>query len=399
MDGPLTGVRVLEVANFVAAPGCAALLADMGAEVIKVESPTGDPIRHLSWPDFGPDLAGHAFQVDNHGKRSVTASLDRPEGAEVVRRLAERVDILITNLTPPRAARYGLTYAVLAERNPRLIYAGLTGLGTEGAERERLGFDVTTFWARSGFLSVLANTTGEPPFPSPGTGDHVTATMMTSGILAALYERERSGRGQELRFSLLHAGMWVLGYELTMALAARKDPPAWDRATRPNPLANPYRCADGRWLILLINPPDRYWPAFCAAIGRPDLLDDPRSNSFAARQEYSREVVGILDAVFASAPRDDWGRRLDAHGLIWGPVQSRLDVLDDEQARANGAFAAIAHPNLGPVEIVAPPLQFGSGEVRVRGPAPELGQHTEEVLLELGYAWEEIAALRDAGAL
>ncbi len=402
MDGPLTGVRVLEVANWLAAPAGAALLADMGAAVIKVEPPGGDAWRgfQLGAVGYPGDFAGnYVFEADNRGKRGVTLNLEHPAGRAVLARLAARADVLISNLTPRRAERYGVTHAALSVDNPRLIFANFTGYGAEGPERERLGFDYAGFWARSGMMGLIGPEGGEPPLQRPGMGDHSTALAITCGILGALYERERSGKGQEVQFSLLHTGLWVLSTDVQAALVAGADPVRHDRTAPPNPIWNTYRCGDGRWLMLVMPQPDPYWPRVCAAIERLELTADPRFDSLDARRRYNRELVSIFESVFASASRDAWGARLDAHGVIWAPVAAMTDVIADSQARANGYFTTIDHPNLGPFETVEGPFRFSRSEVTARGPAPELGQHTEEVLLELGYSWEEMAALRDAAAI
>jgi len=398
MVGPLTGVRVVEVANFIAVPAATALLSDMGATVIKVEAPTGDALRTLR---LGGDAQTptYLFQVENHGKRSITVNLDHPDGRAIVQRLAAQADVLLTNLTVLRAARYGLTYPMLAAANPRLIVAQVTGYGPEGPDRDRMGFDLNGFWARSGLLSALSDAAGVPPFPRPGWGDRATAALVVSGVVAALYERERSGQGQALQFSLLHAGLWVAAREVQLCIVSGEELPVWERTNPPNPLVNTYCCSDGAWLVLFMNPPDRYWPGVCAALGRPELADDARYSTLAARAEHTREVVALLEAAFATAARAEWGRRLDAQGAIWAPVQTLTEVVADPQARANGYFTPLTHPSLGTFEMVDTPLRFGRTPASPHDGAPELGQHTEEVLLELGYSWQEIGTLRDGGAL
>ena len=401
MDGPLDGVRVLEVANWIAAPAGAALLADMGADVIKVEVPTGDPWRgfRLSSAGYAGDFpVNYGFEADNRGKRGMTVNLDSPDGRAVIQRLAGHVDVLLTNLVPARAERFGISYAALAAGNPRLVFAHFTGYGMHGPERDRLGFDYAAFWARSGIMGLVGEE-DNPPLQRPAMGDHTNAVVVACGIIAALYERERSGRGQELHFSLLNSGLWVLGTDVQAALIARNNPTRHDRTAPPNPIWNTYRCADGRWLLLVMPQPDPYWPKVCAAIERSELIDDPRFDSLETRRRNSRELVGILEDAFAAAPRDEWGRRLDAHGVIWAAIQSMTEVIEDPQARANGYYTTVDHPSLGPFETVDAPFRFGRSRVTARGPAPELGQHTEEVLLEFGYSWEEIAALRERGAL
>ena len=396
MAGPLDGVRVREIANWLAAPLGAAILADMGAAVIKVEPSGGEAVRGFAAPGASASLL---FGLYNRGKRGITVNLDHPDGRALVRQLAQGADVLIMNLTPARAERYGLTYPALSEANPRLIFAHLTGYGVHGPERERLGFDYAAFWARSGIMGIIGEEGAAPPMQRPGMGDHTTAVVIACGVLTALYERERSGRGQEINFSLLNSGLWVLATDIQMALVTGASLPRHNREAPPNPIWNTYLCADGRWVLLVMPQPDPYWPKVCAAIGRPELENDPRFDSLAARAANSAELVGILEQVFESAPLAEWGRKLDQHGVIWAPVQTLGEAVADPQARANGYFTTVDHPELGAYETLQSPFRFGRSTVTARGPAPELGQHTEEVLLEMGYSWEDIVALRERGAL
>jgi len=399
----LDGIRVLEVANWLAAPAAGAVLADMGADVVKVEPPSGDAWRGFrvsSYVGYEHEYPGNvAFELDNRGKRSITLDLENGDARLVLRRLATTADVVTTNLTPARASRYGVVYEELARENPRLVFAHFTGYGIEGPEADRLGFDYAAFWARSGIMALLGEEGRTPPLQRCGMGDHATSTMIACGILAALFERERSGAGQQIHFSLLNSGLWVLGSDMQIALTSRRDPVRHDPAAPANPIWNTYRCADGAWLMLVMPQPDAYWPKVCAATGRPELAGDPRYDSLEGRSSHSRELVQILQEAFASAPRAEWGRRLDEHGVIWAPVQTMAEVVDDPQVQANRYFTTIDHPSLGSIETVDSPFRFGRSRVTARGPAPEIGQHTEEVLLEAGYTWEGIAALREAGAL
>jgi crotonobetainyl-CoA:carnitine CoA-transferase CaiB-like acyl-CoA transferase len=403
VEGPLDGIHVLEVANWLAAPAAGAVLADMGADVVKVEPPNGDPWRGFrvgAYVGYEHDLPVNvAFELDNRGKRGMTLDLENEAARSVLTRLASSADVLLTNLTPERATRFGLVYDDLSRVNPRLIYGHFTGYGVEGPDANRLGFDYAAFWARSGIMGLLGEEGRTPPLQRAGMGDHATSTMIACGVLAALFERERSGRGQIIHFSLLNSGLWVLGADVQIALASRKDPVRHDPAAPANPIWNTYRCADGAWLMLVMVQPDPYWPRVCAAIGRPELAEDPRYGSLEGRARHSRHLVQLLAETFASATRAEWGKRLDDHGLIWAPVQTLTEVVEDPQVHANGYFTTVDHPSLGSLEMIDSPFRFGRSHVTARGAAPELGQHTEEVLLEAGYSWDEIVSLREQGAL
>jgi len=402
MEGPLDGVQVLEIANWIAAPAAATLLADLGASVIKVEPPQGDVHRgyvadtaNLS----APPPASPGFELDNRGKRGICVDLNNPEGRAIVRGLAKKADVLITNLTPKRLARFELGYEALRADNPRLIYAAVNAYGSEGPERDRLGYDYTAFWARSGIMSLVGDRDGPPVVTRPGFGDHTTAVVLAYGILTALYDRQRNGNGQEIQASLLNTALWVLGSDIQTALAGKSPWPKHARLAPRNPLQNPYCTKDGRWIHLNMPAADRYWPRFCTAFGLEAWRDDPRFASLAARADHSAELVPLIEAAMAQRTRADWAAILDQYDLVWAPVQEVSEVIVDPQVRANGYVTTIDHPNLGRFETIATPVRFSGSDVAVRGPAPELGQHTEEVLLEQGLSWEEISRRRESGAI
>ncbi len=403
MDGPLDGVQVLEVANWLAGPTTAALLGDMGARVIKIEPPAGDAWRGLVTPGAGSgEAAGGpnwSFEMDNRGKRSATADLNHPAGRAIVQQLADRADVFITNLSPSRVERYELAYATLSKRNPRLIYAWVTAYGAEGPDRDLPGFDFTAYWARSGMMHLMGDAGAPPMLQRGGMGDHTTALALVAGVLAALIERGHSGLGQEVRCSLLNTGAFVLSGDLQATLVSGKNPAKRDPDSPPNPIQQRYQCADGRWLLLNMPQSDPYWPKVCRALERPDLIDDKRCAGFNDRMRHSQEICAIIAGIIAAAPLAAWAPRFEANGVIWAPVALPTEVVGDPQAHANRHFATIEHPTLGSFQTVDIPIRFGRSRVTARGPAPEAGQHTEEVLSELGYTWSEIVALRDAGAL
>jgi crotonobetainyl-CoA:carnitine CoA-transferase CaiB-like acyl-CoA transferase len=402
MKGPLDGIQVLEIANWIAAPAAGTLLADLGASVIKVEPPQGDVHRGYVADTASlsaPPPSSPGFELDNRGKRGICVDLNNAEGRAIVRDLARKADVLITNLTPKRLIRFELGYDGLRSDNPRLIYAAVNAYGSEGPERDRLGYDYTAFWARSGIMSLVGDRDGPPVVTRPGFGDHTTAILLAYGILTALYDRQQTGQGQEIQASLLNTALWVLGSDIQTALAGKSPWPKHARLAPRNPLQNPYCTKDGRWIHLNMPAADRYWPRFCTAFGLECWRDDPRFASLAPRSEHSAELVPLIEAAMAQRTRTEWGAILDEYDLVWAPVQEVDEVIVDPQVRANGYVVTLNHPNLGRFETIATPVRFGASDVAVRGPAPELGQHTEEVLLEQGLSWEEISRLREAGAI
>ncbi len=399
MPGPLEGVKVLEIANWVAGPSACAILAELGADVIKVEPPeTGDAMRSITTSRRGvvPYTGGVnvAIEQDNRGKRSIAVDLSRPEGQEVVHRLAARSDVLVTNLIPQRRERYRLRYEDLAPQNPRLIYVALTGYGPEGPDRDRPGFDYAAFWARSGIMATLGEPDAPPVQQRPGMGDHTTSLAIVSAVAVALYEREKSGLGQQIDCALFHTGLWVLSMDVVAALKERVAVERVSREEVTNPLFNYYRTADGKWIQLVMPVSDPFWPGVCRALGLAELIDDPRFSSHGRRMENCRELIKIFEERFLSLPRAEWGERLDAEGCIWAPVQTLDEVIEDPQAHANGYFVTLKHPSGEDYQVVAAPLKFRRTPGQVKGPAPEVGQDTELILLELGYEWDQIERLK-----
>jgi formyl-CoA transferase len=399
-DGPLAGIRVLEVANWLAAPAGCALLADAGADVIKVEPPTGDVYR--GYLTRNPNAAipyNFAFELDNRGKRSVTLDLEKREARDVVYQVISSCDVLVTNLLAGRRERYGLTYEELKARRPDLIFVSVTGYGSWGPDKDRPGYDYAAYWARSGIMNLLGEPDSPPPPQRPGMGDHTTALAVSGAVSMALYNRERTGRGEQIDISLNNTGMWVLAIDMQTALSTGQENVRVSRHSVPNPIWNSYQTGDGRWIQLVMLVADLYWPKVCRAIERPDLEHDPRFDSMPKRTENREDLIALLDAIFAERTLDEWMPRLDAEGCIWAPAQTINETIHHPQTGAREAFAEIEHPTHGPIRLVDTPIKFGESRVGARGPAPELGQHTEEVLLEAGYGWEEIAHLREQGVL
>jgi formyl-CoA transferase len=337
--------------------------------------------------------------MDNRGKRSITIDLTHADGPELVRRLGGQADIFVTNLLPGRQERYGLTYEAMRQRFPKLIHVSVSGFGSIGPNRDKLGFDYSAFWASSGLMGLMGEPGTPPPVQRPGMGDHTTSLNVMAAVLAALRRRDQTGEGLSVDVSLFATGTWALSSDLSAAVVARKIPPRYSRVKPLNPIWNAYTTKDGRWLLLVMPHPNEYWPALCRALGRTEWIDDPRYNSKEKRTERNRELVDELDRAFGERTVEDWKARLDSEGIIWSAVLELPQVLKDPQAEHLGHFQEVSHPEHGPFRTLAAPFRILGADIKVRGPAPEIGQHTEEVLLEFEMDWDEIARLRESGVL
>jgi crotonobetainyl-CoA:carnitine CoA-transferase CaiB-like acyl-CoA transferase len=396
----LEGVRVVEMAVWVAGPAAAGLLADFGADVVKIEPPGGDPMRRAFQAIAGIEMPGcPPFDMDNRGKRSAVIDTRSADGRALARRLALRADVFVSNLRRDALARAGLDWESLSAENPRLVYAHVTGYGQDGPDRDRAGYDIGSFWARSGIAHLLAHPGAEPAGSRAGFGDHITASHALAGILAALYARERTGRGRLVDACLLRSGMYTISWDLSVQLAVGVSQQAGKRSESAAPTVTSYRAGDGRWVWLLGVEADRHWPILCEALERSDLKEDPRFASAAKRRENARELMPILDAEFAKRPLAEWLPRFDAVDLWWAPVQTPEEVTRDPQAHAAGAFVEAPRADGSAQRLVSPPVRFGGVDTSPRRGVPALGEHTDAVLRELGLADAEIAALRTAGAI
>jgi crotonobetainyl-CoA:carnitine CoA-transferase CaiB-like acyl-CoA transferase len=398
MAGPLEGIKVVEAGIWVAGPAAAGILADWGADVIKIEAPDGDPLRGMSNPARRTDV-NPPFEMDNRGKRSVAINLADPEGYRAARRLIDSADVFVTNLLPRAVDRLRLTYDDLRPENPGLIYCRVTGYGPTGPDRDRPSFDAAAYWSRSGIMASLEEPGCDPPNPRGGFGDHSTAVAAAAGICAALVARARTGEGQIVDASLYRTGVYTMSWDLSMQLRVGAVVPQTGRGAVNNPLVNPYKAGDGRWFYLVNLQADRYWQGFCRAIGREDLPADPRYADIRTRRTHAAELIAELDRVFATRPRDAWGDAFDREGIVWAKVQTIDEVASDPQAIEAGAFVEVPDAAGVAVRMVAPPAGFSATPAAPRSLAPETGEHTEAVLLESGYTWEEIASLKERGAI
>ena len=393
----MQGIRVVELGLWVAGPACGGILADWGAEVIKVEPHSGDPFRGLEWL-YGDEI-NPPFELDNRGKRSVVLDLQSESGSKVMHRLIEDADVFLTNYRPGGLRRLGLDHETLTSRYPRLIYASVTGMSLRGDEADRQAYDIGAFWSRSGIAHALSSEGDVPPVQRGGMGDHMTGLAAASGVSAALFHREKTGEGQLVETSLMRIGTYMLGWDHNVTAISGDDVVVRSRDEQPNPLINCYRCADGKWLWMLGLEGERHWPQVVDALKAENWLEDHRFSTIETRLENTNALTLEIDAVLATKDRDEWGQIFDEKNVWWAPVQSSLELLNDRQSQAAGCWIQVPTGDGETVEMVASPVDFSKSEWAARAVAPQLGQHPEAVLLELGFDWDEIEVLKDSGAI
>jgi len=397
MAGPLSGIKVVEMGVWVAGPSCAAILADWGADVIKIEPPEGDPFRGL----FAGLLnlpANPPFELDNRGKRSIALDLEKEDARYIAADLVNAADVFVTNMRPRVLRKYGMDYESRALTNPRLVYCQLTGYGPDGPEADRASYDIGAFWSRSGVVASLTTDGREPPQQRGGMGDHMTGSNGAGAIAAALFNRERTGRGQKVAVSLMRVGAYMMGWDTNTSLRFGTPTVPYDRHHAVNPIINSFRDSDGKWFWLLLLQADRHWPDLLRALNAQRLASDERFASIPNRMANSEALINELDPIIQQKSLAEWGPIFDREDVWWAPVQSTTEVIADPVARAAGVFIDVPGPD-GPITQVATPSDFYGTPVEPRGWVPELGQNTEEILVELGYDWDRIIALKDLGAI
>ncbi|MFO1186491.1 MAG: CaiB/BaiF CoA-transferase family protein [Alphaproteobacteria bacterium] len=395
----LQGLKVVEYASYIAAPGAGGILADWGADVVKVEPLAGDPIRGF-FESIGSEASGNpVFELDNRGKRSLALDTSTAEGMGVLKRLIAKADVFLTNVRPAALARASLYYQNLNAFNARLVYAVITGYGLAGTEADKPGMDVAAFWSRAGVGRLTTPKDAEIIPCRTGMGDHMTSLSAVAGIMGALYARGRDGKGRMVETSLLRNGIYAIGSDMAIQLRLGRIASTKARTQSPNPIGNFFKTADGHWICLLPRQGNKDWAEMCAAMERPDLVADPRFSSPKARRENREAVVAELDRVFVSRPLADWAFALDSRDIIWAPVQTPAEVAADPQAAACGAFVDVPDGEGGARRAPATPVSFPSSPLGFLRKSPELGEHTREVLSECGYSSSDIEALAAAGAI
>lgn len=396
---PLEGLLVLDVATWIAAPAAATILGDYGAEVIKIEQPgEGDPHRTRTGSPHIPQAeVNYRWHLDSRNKKSLALDLKNPEGRAALDRLIARADIFITNFPFPVRDRLRLGYDVVKTVNPRLIYASFTGFGEDGPDKNQPGFDSTAYFARSGLLDSIRYEGGPPSFSLPAQGDRASAMGLLSGILLALYERERSGMGRMVTSSLYANGIWSNGMLTQAGLVGASIGPRPPRERPRNPIANIFRTKDDRWVSVAAANEDKQWPSVCEAVGQPSLRNDPRFAESMTRRKNSAILTAIFDEIFAQHDAATWIARLNAARVPHSMIARSTDVAADAQAVAAKAVVPTAIPDMP--QTIAAPFQVDGFEPRAATAAPDLGADTEAVLSAMGFSKDEVAKLRAAGAI
>ena len=406
MSKPLEGIKVVEIATWAYVPSAGAVLADWGADVVKVESPQGDPIRGLVNAGVGAmDGITFSWEIFNRGKKGIALDLNHPEAQEIVYRLVEQADVFLTSLLPPVRAKLGVDLERIRARNPQIIYAAGTGQGAGGAESNRGGYDSITFWSRG---SVSASVT--PPdyhrpvgMPAGAFGDSISGMSLAGGIAAAIAGRALTGTPSVVDGSLLGTAMWAMQMGIVGAAvaAAAPTPPPPDAAALPiaaNPLVNNYRTSDNRWVALCMLQPDVYWEGLCQVIDREDMLTDPRFATPADRTVNTAAIVAELDTTFATKPLTYWLETLPKQKGQWDVVRLVTEVGNDPQAVSNGFIQHVSYSRGRSLPIVANPVQFDRTPPELT-PAPEFGEDTDAVLESLGMASDAIIDAKISGAV
>lgn len=400
---PLEGIKVLDVTLYLFGPSASCILGEWGADVIHIEDTKGgDASRgisrrrglHVMREDYN-----YYWQFANRNKRSLAIDLASEQGKEVLYKLVEQADVLVTNFRPKTFKKLGIDYETISKINPQIIYAVGSAYGPNGPDKNKPGFDEIAFWIRSGIMSIV----GEPntnPVPLRGAmGDLSSGCFLASGVVLALLARERFGFGQRVDVSLMGSGMWIGGWDVQEVLSTGQDVEKRDRKRMGNPIYNTYQTKDGKWLQFVMLQTDRYWPDLCKVLEREDLAQDPRFDTHEKRCDNSELIISILDKVLATKTLDEWTSRLNQYDLPWDREVMISEVLADPQVRENDYVVKLDHPAHGEIKLVSTPIHLSKTPLKPRFRAPEYAEHTEEILLEAGYSWDDISRLKEKGVI
>jgi len=415
MSGILEGLKVLDMGHVVAVPAAAATMADWGADVLKIEPIDGEFARGINLikkenlsQEVADGLVGKLIDIDggefswyvhllNRNKRSLAVDLKTDGGRQIAYKLVKDADVLLTNYEAATVKKLDMHYEALEAINPRLIYGQLTGYGTKGPDRDERGFDYAAAWARSGAMYMIGQPGNTPAPQRGGMMDRTVGAHIVGGVMGSLYYREKTGKGQKLEFSLYHTGVWTLAEDIQPSILGIT-PVKHNRKSAANPIFNSYRTKDDRWLWLAMLRSTDSWSDFCRAIGRTDLENDDRFKDMESRHGNREELIAIIEEIMSKKTIGEWERIFTENNCIYGRVASPREVANDPQALANDFFPKL-HLHDTEARTVATPVKFCQNPATVRSPAPEAGQHTEEVLLELGYSWEDIGNLQEKGII
>jgi len=395
----LSGLRVIDCGTYIAGPSAATIMSDFGAEVIKIERPPhGDPYRRLSFlPGMPVSELNYCWLLDARNKKSLALNLQDEQGREALRRLVQTADVFITNYPPELTTKFQVSYEDLAAINARLIYAHITGYGEAGEDTNKPGYDTTAYWARSGLTGLIYDLTVQAGATPCGTGDHPVSLALFGAIMLALYQRQMTGRGTRVSTSLMATGAWTNSCQIQAALVGAVFPTRRTRFTVLNPLVNQYQTRDGQRFIFCCLDPVYDWARICRAIGRTELIADPRYATFDARSECNEEVVALLDDAIARKDMAEWAALFHEQDVIWGLIPAMEGVAIDPQMKANGVFAEFEHPEHGSLQTVSSPLNVQGTVKEKPQPSPAVGEHSREVLRSLGYGDAEIETLIERG--
>ncbi len=395
----LEGLKVVEYATYVAAPGAGGIMADWGADVIKVEPPGGDPIR-LFFASVGVEGVdvNPVFELDNRGKRGIVLDTAQEAGRDALLRLIDGADVFLTNVRPGGLQRAGLDHETLLNRNPRLVYASLTGYGLQGPDADRPGMDSAAFWARSGLAALFRPKGGDPVQLRTALGDHVASMAIVSGVLAALYERQHTGKGRLVEAALLRVAHYAGGSDLAIQHSYGRTSSNKPRRDSSNPTINYFKTRDEHWISLLVRQGEVDWPKLCRALKVEHLIEDERFTRAKVRRQNGPALVDLLDAAFGARDLAEIAASLDAEELIWAPVLTAAEAVKDPQAIAAGAVVQTPQHDGTTINAPGAPIRFPGADDGPKGPAPKMGEHTRQVLAQAGYSEAEIDALFASGA-